>query len=225
MKMRQIAAALALLCFTGCATQFQEKHYFKAVDPDTGKAVNYFRITISGHSSFTASRYVSGFYSQKAVEYFFNEFRSDKQPELRLEPVGVDSSDHRVGEEEGAFVLVLSTNAKAVADTIGEMTDNDALTKAFNRLLRKDDIEAAEKLVFGMSARKDDAQRNYENIDHAVFDLKEQMPNADKARLRQQAVRIVAAVAKAMGEKDPIATFDDAKNWVKRVSTQQEKKP
>ena len=94
--------------------------------------------------------------------------------------MGSGSSDHRVGDEDGAFVLVLSTNAKAVADTIGEMTDNDALTKAFNRLLRKDDIAAAEKLVSGMSARKDDAQRNYENIDHAVFDLKEQMPSADR---------------------------------------------
>jgi hypothetical protein len=222
--MRQFAAAIALfLC--GCATQFQEKHYFKAVDPETGRPVNYFRITISGHSNFTASRYVSGFYSQKAVEYFFNEFRSDKQPELKLEPVGGTSSDRRTADEDGAFVLVLSTNAKAVADTIGEMTDNESLTKAFNRLLRKDEIAAAEKLVSGISVKKDEAQRNYENIDHAVFDLKEQMATADKNRLKQQAIRVVAAIAKAMNEREPITTFEEAKGWAKRAATTEEKTP
>lgn len=224
--MRRVTVLLAaLLLTTSCATEFHEKHYFKAVDPETGKPVNYFRITITGRSGMTASRYVSGFYSQKAVEYFFNEFRSDKEQPLRLEPVGTSTNDHRVGDEEGAFVLVLSTNAKAVADTIGEMTDSDALSRAFNRLLRKDEIAAAEKTVAGLPAQKDDAPRNYENIDHAVFDLRDTMANADKGRLRQQCVRIVAAVAKALGERDPITTFADAENWIKRVNSQETKKP
>lgn len=214
--MRIFIGCIAAVLLTRCATGFQETHYFKSVNPKTGEAVNFFKITIDGTTSMTKSRYVSGFYNQKAVEYFFNEFRSPASQELRLEPVGVATNDRRADGEEGAFVLILSTNAKAVADTIGEMTDNEALTKAFNRLLRSDDIEAAERALASVEAVSDAARGSYSDITRTVADLDGLVQaGASSERLKQQAVRIVGAIAAALGHADAITSFADAKSWLK----------
>lgn len=224
MRRRLLPVLCATLLLTGCATAFKETHYFRAVDPETNKPVNYFRIQIEGETAMTKSRYVSGFYNQRAVEYFFNEFRTTGQPELRLEPVGnPNDTAHAVAEgDDGSFVLILSTNAKSVADTIGEMTDNEALGKAFNRLLRGSEIEKAERFSASVASLKNDAHAGYDDIDAAVAQLVEVAKNGTRQQIQQQSARVVAAVARALdGEGDVIKDYDDAKRWLEFAKQRQ----
>lgn len=44
-------------------------------DSETGEPINFFRLTVSGGSELSASRYVSGYYDEAAVDLFFNEIR------------------------------------------------------------------------------------------------------------------------------------------------------
>jgi hypothetical protein len=137
-------AVLFLAALGGCSATFHEKHHFATVDTETGEVQNIFRVTVNGDASMTNARYVAGFYDERAVDLFFNEIQSRpltdadrnsgappifrqvdcsgmdeaackaKQDQiLRMIPVGADLG------RTGTFVMILSTNADAIANTIG----------------------------------------------------------------------------------------------------------
>ena len=69
-----LAAFVCSVLLSGCAS-FEEEHYFMTRDSETGEPVNFFRLSVSGGSELSSSRYVSGYYDEAAVDLFFNEIR------------------------------------------------------------------------------------------------------------------------------------------------------
>lgn len=145
----------ACILLAGCATQFGDRHFFAVVDPTTQKVVNIFRVTVRGDAALANSRYVSGFYDERAVDLFFNEVKSTDLPAdvsragvepifgtvdctgktdaecqtakdkaLQTVPIGVDAG------RSGAFVLILSTNADAIAGTIGAFAESQQVVQS-----------------------------------------------------------------------------------------------
>jgi hypothetical protein len=158
-----LIAACALLA--SCQGTFKETHYFSSVEPISGKAVNFFRLTVRGRTEFTSARYISGYYDERAIDLFLNEAKSQplaagdglssifkyldcvdpgdaacrtKQEErLRLVPLG------GAVPKNGAFVMILSTNADAIAGTIGSLAENEILLNSTLFLLNRGTITSA----------------------------------------------------------------------------------
>lgn len=65
------ALLLAALLTTGCSS-FHEQYLFRSGRP--GKA-NYYRVTITGRTSFTASQFAAGLYDAEAVDTLFGELK------------------------------------------------------------------------------------------------------------------------------------------------------
>jgi hypothetical protein len=140
---KKFGVLLTVLALSGCAS-FDEKHYFATIDPVTQRPVNYFRLTVEGEVKTTNMRYVSGFYDERAVDLFLNETKATKIDSTNLTggvpPVfpGMDctgKADDKCAarlslvplgskaENNGAFVMIMSTNADSIANTIGAFAE------------------------------------------------------------------------------------------------------
>lgn len=158
MKWPMIGVAAAML--SGCAAQFGDVHHFATVDPVTNQVDNIFRVKVSGHAEMTNVRYISGFYDERAVDLFFNEVKAgDLTPTKGAEPIfktadctGLDSAACKAKQDQilgvvpvggdigkrGAFVLILSSNADAIASTIGAFSESDLAVQSALFLATKD---------------------------------------------------------------------------------------
>lgn len=70
--------ALAMSLLTGCAASLGETYYLAAYDPDT-RGTNYFRVTLSGSSSLSSTKFSVGFYDRAAVEKLFGETAIERE--------------------------------------------------------------------------------------------------------------------------------------------------
>src|ERR1051326_3719166 len=141
---------LACVLLSGCASTFNETHYFRESDPVTGDAVNYFRIDVAGHTTWARSRYVSGYYDERAVDLFFNEVKTDTATAADIKPIFSASlvdpgSTNKItpvspGTDHGAFIMFFSSNTKAVSDAIGGFAENQVVADAITNILNRDVI-------------------------------------------------------------------------------------
>jgi hypothetical protein len=147
---RLLVGMAACLNLTACASQFGETHYLKTTD-DTGRVVNIFRLTVSGDTELSNVRFLSGYYDERAIDLFFNEVNAGdlstqgvkpifadycegaadaaacqamKERKLSVSPLGATPDNNK------AFFMVLSTNADAIADTIGSFAQNQTVVGA-----------------------------------------------------------------------------------------------
>jgi len=169
--MRKYLLLPALLLLPGCVSTFEDKHHFATVDTSTGQVVNVFRVSVKGGAEMANLRYIAGYYDPRAVDLFFNEVNSQNYTDaelkgavpsifktvscddpadddckkkqdavLRTVPVGAD------GGKEGRFVMILSSNANAVASSIGKFAENELVISSALFLATKNDREAVAKL-------------------------------------------------------------------------------
>lgn len=219
--MRSIALAIALFALTGCASGFKEQHYFRATNRQTGETVNYFRLTVSGWDGLTSSRFVAGLYDERAVDYFFNEIRAGEtlQPllatkvrdskDLELRPLGTSS-------DTGAFVLILSTNAKSVADTLGEFAENQVIADAMTNLINRDSIKENRKY----EVLRRTAERRGESLRKHLDGLFNELTNAkSEAEAKAIALQIARSIGGASDAPVVFDTLDDVQPWVKAQTT------
>ncbi len=136
-----LASSIILTMCSGCVANFGDYHYFATVRPDTHEVVNVFRVNVSGSAQLTNARYIAGYYDERAVDLFFNEIKpgntkffdygcvaadtaagcnNKKDAALATVPVGKDLG------EQGAFVMILSTDASAISSTIGSFAESNA---------------------------------------------------------------------------------------------------
>lgn len=92
---------LALVVCGGCATAFQEAHYFRSERNGEGPANrNYYRVRVTGATALSSSRYVSGYFDPEAVDIYFNEI---KQPDKgRIRPVKAQGESPPSGQTDDA---------------------------------------------------------------------------------------------------------------------------
>jgi hypothetical protein len=153
MRLASVLAALTLsMALEGCVSHFAESHYLETIDPATGTVGNVFRLQVSGTTGATNVRYLSGYYDERAVDLFFNEVNANeittnkgadqifsldcsgaadatackalKEKQLAVVPYGGDAS------KPSAFLLILSTNADAIAGTIGSFAENQSVVQS-----------------------------------------------------------------------------------------------
>lgn len=143
-----LRGALVTLALTlcGCAATVRENHFFAAYRANSGvnrEPVQFYRVSVDGNSYFSNTRYLTGYFDERAVSLFFNEIKgtnatnnrrlfSDEMvaAETKLAPLAPTAAN-------GAFVLIMSNNVDAVANTIGSFAESqvvaDALTQVLNR--------------------------------------------------------------------------------------------
>ena len=137
----------------GCGTSFRENHYFSSAsdDPTRERKTNYFRVTVDGWAAFSAARYVSGYYDERAVDLFFNEVKPIPEgtiitplfPDTVAEPfTGDQIRPLSPAEGKGALVMILSTNANSVAAAIGNFAEGQAAAAAISNLVNQDEIRS-----------------------------------------------------------------------------------
>ena len=151
---RTLSCALVLGSFLlgGCAASVRENHYFAAFTTDSAgkrEPQQFYRLSVDGHASFSNARYLSGFFDERAVTLFFNELKSpengklfDDNVKLPGAPDGTKLQPLDPTPQEGAFVMILSTNADSIANAIGSFAESQVVADALTRVLSKDRVQA-----------------------------------------------------------------------------------
>lgn len=211
---------LAALMLGGCGSTVQENHYFasfREVSPGVREPVQFFRVSVDGDTKMANSRFLSGYFDERAVSLFFNEMRSpansrlfDEQvklpgePDTKLKPLSPDL-------QNGAFVLILSTNADSIANAIGSFAESQVVADGLTRIVNKDRYRAK---------AESDAKAGVQRIEARalVERLRSQTEAATKARSGDEATRrylgALTAIAQGLGYAGPeFGSLGDAQTW------------
>ncbi len=222
---------LTAMVLCGCAS-FDEKHYFATIDPTTQRPVNYFRLTIDGNVSTTNMRYVSGFYDERAVELFLNETKATTFDSTNLNggvpPIfpGMDctgKADDKCAarlslvplgskaENNGAFVMIMSTNADSIANTIGAFAEQQQNVTSAIYLLNSNLFRDVKKLKALETIDSDNRKLALAQIE-AQFTV---ATAASTASANSQAyLGILSSLAATIDPAAPgFAKMEDARAW------------
>lgn len=230
MKTNRIAlwVALVLVGSTGCRTDFAEVHFYR-VDAETGDRPNYYRLTISGDASFSQAKYISGCYDERAVQIVFDEigtdpnggvvrFLSGGEVEIAGSKVTTVSAESEVCPPGKSKLMIFSTNAKVIADTIGAFAESQVVAQSVVGLLQHDELEDLGRRQ-GELQVESTAQVS-ENREIAA--LVGSLPAGDdpgQAETRKAALRILNAIARAQGRFEPFTTVEEARLWFQMRQT------
>jgi hypothetical protein len=118
---------LLSLGFSSCQSA-KELHYFKSEG-------NYYRLKINEYSFASKSRYLSGFFSDRALELYFSEM---SQPDSCNTVQWIQNSQD---DAKNNLVMILSTNSNSISEQIGGFASNEQTLETIARLANKDKIE------------------------------------------------------------------------------------
>ena len=209
-----------------CATFVGEEHYFQAVDKETGNVTNYYRLSVDGSAFMSSARYVSGYYDERAVDLFFNEMKiSTTKPTDTTSSMLFNAEANNPGtqnkitplsptDENGAFLMVLSSNASSVTNTIGQFAENQIVADAITNLANRDVIIAEEK-----KSQADMLSANATSTEiNNLFDLVPSSNQPDKSETIAAYIRILNAIARGLDEdQSGFTDFNNAETWLKRM--------
>lgn len=138
---------LVLLAATLCScSTISEEHYFKDevgtklkpkdndyfLSDEEETVSNYYRVKVRGFSFLSSSRYVSGYFNQNAVNMYFNEIPQPENGKLFTPLV--------TNEDGNELILILSTNAKAITDQLGNVTKSQTILNSISQVVKKEKI-------------------------------------------------------------------------------------
>jgi hypothetical protein len=210
-----------LLVVGGCGTVIHEKHYFAAFDDEPEgrrEPVQFYRLRVDGSTHFSNARYLTGYFDERAVSLFFNEIQAPKNqrlfddavPVLGL-PAGTKLTPLTPSPENGAFVLIMSTNADAVANAIGSFAESQVVADAMTRMVNRDRIKAKGQSDATLAVQKAEGGA-------LAGQIQTQLVAANSAILGQQAagvyLRTLTTLARGLGYTgDEFASVKDARSW------------
>jgi hypothetical protein len=139
------------LAVAGCGTVINENHYFAAFHAKKNgdrEATQFYRVHVQGTSGFSNVRYLTGYFDDRAVSLYFNEIKPPENQRLfddsrttlpgqtdKITPLSPTA-------DNGAFMIIMSSNAQAVADTIGNFADSQTVADNLTALMGRDRIRA-----------------------------------------------------------------------------------
>ncbi len=208
---RFFATAL-LLVSLGCASSFEERHYFKSVDAE-GKPVHYYRLTVDGGTWLASSRYLSGYFDERAVDAYFGEiaqpakgrFEDRVAPESETIPVDPKFRNR-------SLVLLLSSNSDEIANQIGGLAQNQQLAATLTRLANRGSLEAARTAESDLAVQKARGRVVQALGDELIAKLADA---ADETTVRAAFLQFVNALAAELGNEAPFENLDQAADWLK----------
>lgn len=148
-----LVAVVAVAALAGCVGFSQVYHFQSA--PSADGVPNFFRVKVTGDAETARARFLAGFYDERAVDLYFNEVKSGNGDIRKIfednqkEPGDANSVVKPLTPDgaRGSFVMIYSTNPKAVADTIGSFAESQLVAEALTNLLNKKEVEAARALT------------------------------------------------------------------------------
>ena len=212
---------LASIAAAGCSATVHENHYFAAYRDNVDgvrEPVQFYRLTVDGNTQFSNTRYLSGYFDERAVSLFFNEIKAPANQKLFDDTMvlpgaapGTKLTPLTPSPENGAFVMIMSTNADAVASTIGSFAESQVVADALTRMLSRDRILAKGQSDARLSVQKAEGTA-------LVGQLEAQTNAARVAGTGKLAadnyLRALTTLARSLGYNG--ADFDkaeDARNW------------
>lgn len=204
------------ITLSSCAARIGETHYFAAMNEQTGEPENFYRLSVSGSAQFSSSRYLSGYYDERAIDLFFNEIRtadttstlfSDDQTDpgtsTKLTPLSPTA-------DNGAFVLILSSDADSVANAIGSFAESRAVASAITNLISRGQVTEKQESDATLDIRKAQSQAAHDQL-QAQLEIAQAADDPTKAQTAF--LRILATVASELGADESFADFDEARTW------------
>jgi hypothetical protein len=223
-----VAAVALAVSLSGCVTTFHEDHYFQSVNSRSGRATNYFRLGVDGWAAFSSARYISGYYDERAVDLFFNEIKAGgaQPPKLfeqeAVEPGGTEKLKPLSPEDKnGALIMVFSTNAKAVTDAIGQFSESQVVADSLTNLLNRRDVLDAQRANARLGPEIDRATAVASELTRLFAAMPAPIPpNVAPTELeaRDAQLRILNAIAAALGSTQSIATIQQAEAWLRAAA-------
>jgi len=196
-------AASALL--SGCAAVIEENHHFAAFRDDglAGReAVQFYRVKVQGNAQFSNARYLTGYFDERAVSLFFNEMRSPANSKLFDDSVtlpgsaGTKVQGLSPAAGEGAFVLIMSTNVDAIANTIGSFAESQVVADSLTRMLNRDRFQAKVQSDAKLSVRRAEAAALVSRVEAQVLAAKDASSGEAAAASYRRAL---TALAQSLG--------------------------
>lgn len=233
-RWRSAIIVLNILSLSGCVSTFEEQHFFQTVKEIRGERIptNYYRLKVNGWAAFSSARYVSGYYDERAVDLFFDEIQlkktdassADGAPNTRslfrgsnltttengakttIEPLSPDA-------DNGAFVMVLSSNASAVTGAIGQFAENQVVADAITNLANRDLIAQSQGLVGTPKFEVEQAASASQQIDGLMELLPDVTNDVDQAETERSLLRVLTAIGRLKGSKNGFDSFDEAQEY------------
>lgn len=212
-------AALSFLLLAGCAASVQERHFFakfKETAPGVRTPTQFFRVSVDGSAEFANARYLTGYFDERAVSLFFNETKGSADGRLFLDGQKNPGTEDKLvplnaPAGEGAFVLIMSTNADAIASAIGSFAESQVVADSLTRIVNKDRFKDKARSDALLPVRKADGTSLFSRVD---FNAKAATtaPRGDEAA--RSYLRALTAMAQALGYSGPeFASTSAAQTW------------
>jgi len=216
-----LASALALSQLLGCAATIHENHYFaayKQTADDVREPVQFYRLTVDGNAQLSNVRYLTGFFDERAVSLFFNEMRSpanaklfDDSMTLPGAPAGTKITPLSPTATDGAFLLIMSNNADAIAGTIGSFAESQVVADSLTRMLNRDRFLAKTKSDAKLSVQKAEATALITQLEAHAKAAKDAITGEQAAASYRRAL---TALAQSLGYNGAeFANVAEARSW------------
>ena len=218
---RSFAMLLTALGLSGC-TSFSQVYHFQS--SASNGPTNFFRVKVNGDAQTAKARYLAGFYDERAVDLYFNELKSPQGEEAQLRKLFVDGQK-APGEDavikpltpdkaHGTFVMIFSTNPKAIADTIGAFAQSQIVADAVTNLVNKREVEMS-RLLTATKGSSDEAATSVADELKVVLPAQGDTPPASAILLRSY-LRALELIARETGGPPALADFGAARAWLGR---------
>jgi hypothetical protein len=223
MNAKIVTVALLALLACGCASTFQEKHFFKS---DTASALavpNYYRLTIDGYAYFSSSRYISGYFDEDTLNTYFNEYTqptgaaivsrsktddtkaaAGKQNPSSVEPVAKELKGKQL-------VMILCSNSDEISTQIGALAASKQFTASLAGLVARDQYTAADAADSRLAVEKSRAKATSDLAKQIV----EGLPKDANAEVASKALLgFINTLASDLGHQGVFNKLDDAAQWL-----------
>jgi len=217
------AIAVLILLQMGCSASVRERHYFATYPPSgpSDKPVNLFRLDVKADSRFSNARYVSGFYDERAVDLFFSEITSSSQTLFRADLKNPGTNDvlrPLDPTSNGAFVLVMSTNADAITGAIGAFADSEAAGRSIVSIVNAKDVRAKGSADAASGAVKLQAVAFNAGLQSRVTAAKQ---SATIETAKASYLQVLNLLAIELGRSEAFSSLDEARVWFQARRDQQ----
>lgn len=193
-------------------SSFSESHFFKSEDGN-GNPINYYRLKVSGNNFLSSTRYVSGYFDEKAVDAYFSQF---SQPDKGLFDDKIKTDDSSVKPLNDALssrklVLLLSSNSDTIAQQIGQFANNQAVMADLTRLVYRDHIKEAQSAKTSAELQQMRGKALADIGDKVIGGLAD---DANEQTAEANLLFYANRLAAELGNTMPFKTLEEGKAWL-----------
>ncbi len=220
------------LALSGCASGFNETHYFRSTTTDEhGIPVNYFRLRVSGGTMFSSSRYLSGYFDESAVDAYFNEFSQPDKGQIiatNNTPPGSTLSSTTSGAVPAGgkvepldaslagkkLLLILSSNSDEIANQIGNLAQNAAVATDLEHLFSANQINNANSAVATQQRDQVVASGIVQQAETSLTSLTN-LPAPPAVQSNEAMLDLANRLGRYLGSHQSFKSLDDAAEWLR----------